>query len=1079
MSRVTARARTLAGQPWYLAALAVVFATLAVVAARPAGAESGSLLVSPNADRSGATALDGATVSGTAYVFLSTSDDVQRVVFSLDGADVQVESYSPYDFAGSENPLAKPWSSSSAGDGPHTISALVSLVGGGDFTVSASFTVDNATAPPPPAPADGALLVSQSSDRGGATALEGATLSGDVYAFLQTGASVSRVEFSLDGAQQWTENTAPYDFAGTSGGAATAWSTTNVADGNHTISAVVVQPDASSFTVTASFTVANDDGDGTGDPSPTATPEPETASGELLVSSSASRGGASALGAAPLSGDAFVFLSSSAQLSEVRFNLDGSFVRTERLTPFDLGGTQQNGSAGRWDTTAVADGTHTIEATATTVSGTSFTVSASFSVDNDPQEGGDSEVETTSEDPPAGRTIAVFVSDDAGRGAAQNLGSDALTGEVYIFAVPSETPDRVRFYIDADQQPLPVRTEQVTPFDLGGTAPSGDARSFDIGSLDEGDHTLLAVAEFADGGTASSEVTFTVDHPDALPDTNYELLVSSSANRSGATALDGAQLEEASYVFVSPADHISEASFYLDNPAQSSVDRVDGSAPFDLVGGSQSTAQPLDIDDLAPGAHALTVVLTRTNGTTVDVSATFTVGGTVLPNGAILIETDDNAAQIASQHGPGTTFVFEAGTHRGVSIKPQNGDVFLGSPGAILSGTKLLSNWQSGGGYWYAGGQTSELTGSGGCGYYEDGSRYDACKYPEQVFVDGETWWQVTSIGQLSYGRWYFDYAANRVYLGANPSGKVVELSTVPYAFDGSASDVTISGLTIEKYANRAQTGAIHGGSSNRWTVSNNVLRLNHGFGLRVGNRMQVLNNYVAYNGQVGMGGIGTDVLVEGNEIAYNHTGLFLHDWEAGGTKFVLTNRLVFRDNWVHNNDGRGFWADIENVNMLVEDNLVEYNFKGGIVHEVGYSALIRNNVSRYNGHGFAPWVWGGQIVIQNSSDTVVTGNDVTVSGTAGGNGITIVNQQRGSGSQGLYRSDRVSVTDNTIRHLSASGRNGAPNGCNQDNTFDNNTYIAPASYFNYNVFEWCGVHDFEEFQDLGQEANGTAVIAN
>ena len=337
----------------------------------------------------------------------------------------------------------------------------------------------------------------------------------------------------------------------------------------------------------------------------------------------------------------------------------------------------------------------------------------------------------------------------------------------------------------------------------------------------------------------------------------------------------------------------------------------------------------------------------------------------------------------------------------------------------------------------------------------------------------------MTSTGQLSYGNWYFDYGSDRVYIGANPAGHVVELSTVANAFKGSASYVTISGLVIEKYANRAQTGAIEGGGGNQWTVSGNELRINHGFGLRIGNRMQVLNNNVHHNGQIGIGGIGDDVLVDGNEIAYNHTGGFLLDWEAGGTKFVLTDRLVFRNNWVHHNDGRGFWADIDNINMLVDSNLVEYNSKGGIVHEIGYAAEIRDNVSRYNGHGFSEWVWGGQIVIQNSSDVLVIGNDVTVAASGGGNGITIVNQSRGSGSYGPHRSDNVTVTGNTIRHLSNSGREGAPNGCNQSNTFDNNTYYAPSSWFNTNHFEWCGVHDWDKFRTFGQEPNGTAVATD
>lgn len=1075
MTRATAQARSFARQPWYLAALAVALLTFAVVAIRPAGASSGSLQVSSSADRSGAVPLDGATISGSAYVFFVSADNVQRVVFSLDGAQAQVENWTPYDFAGTNDPTAtaQAWSTTSTSDGSHSISAAVALVGGGEFTVSATFNVDNAPAAPPSNPAGGTLLVSSSPDRSGAFVLSGATLQGSVYAFLETSASVTRVEFSLDGDFQQTDQAAPYEFAG-----GAPWSTTAVEDGAHTITALVVVADGDDFTVSAPFTVAND---GEPEPSVTATPESESASasatGALLVSHTASRGGASALGAEALSGDAFVFLTSASELREVRFYLDGAFVRTEKLTPYDFGGTASDGSAARWSTARVADGTHVIEAIATTTDGGSFSISASFAVDNDPVEDSTSEVSTTSTESEVSHTIAAFVSDSTDRSGAAVLGTNPLTGKVYVFAVPSETPDRVQFYIDLADQPL--HTERITPYDLAGTLQNGDAGAFDLNGLAEGEHSLLVVAEYADGETGSSAVTFVVEHPQVSPDVDYQLVSSSSADRSAAISISGAELEESAYLFVSPADHIESVSFYLDDPARISADRVDESAPFDFVGGSASAAQPLDTELLASGDHALTAVLTRTDGTIIEVHATFSVGGSTLPNGAVLIKTTDNAAQIAGAHDAGTTFVFEAGLHRGVSIKPQSGDVFLGSPGAILSGAKVLSGWNASSGFWYAGGQTSQLTGSGGCRFNEDGTRYDACQYPEQLFVNGQPWWQVTSLDQLSSGRWFFDYAADRVYIGANPAGQLVELSTVANAFKSSASGVTISGLVIEKYASRAQTGAIEGSSGNWWTVSNNELRLNHGYGLRIGNRMQVLNNNVHHNGQLGVGGIGDDVLVEGNEIGYNHTAGFLLDWEAGGTKFVLTDRLVFRNNWVHNNDGRGVWTDIENVNVLVVDNLVEYNSKGGIVHEIGYAAEIRNNVSRYNGHGFSPWVWGAQIVVQNSSDTLVIGNDVTVAASGGGNGISVINQNRGSGTFGPYLSEHVTVTDNIIQHLSVSGKNGAPNGCNQDNTFNNNTYIAPAEWFDYNRFEWCGLSDFEEFQARGQELDGTAVISN
>src|SRR5690606_25159875 len=191
------------------------------------------------------------------------------------------------------------------------------------------------------------------------------------------------------------------------------------------------------------------------------------------------------------------------------------------------------------------------------------------------------------------------------------------------------------------------------------------------------------------------------------------------------------------------------------------------------------------------------------------------------------------------------------------------------------------------GSYWVASGQTQQAMVHGSCGKLDDGSRYQMCGHSDQLFMDGEPLWQVSSRGEVGPGKWYFDYGADKIYFVDNPSGRTVEASVSRHAFRGSASNVTISGLTIEKYSNPAQSGAIQGNAGSGWRVQGNVVRLNHGFGIRTGHGMRVIDNRVLSNGQIGMGGAGHNVLIRGNEIAYNHTGGFEVGWEAGGTKFV------------------------------------------------------------------------------------------------------------------------------------------------------------------------------------------------
>ena len=110
------------------------------------------LLVSTNTDRSNPVLLDGETVSGNVYIFVSPESGIQRVSFYLDdpqmnGTPRQVENYAPYDFAGTGvGNAANPFDTTQLPDGTHEITALIELTTGTTDIVSSVFTVDS-TAP--------------------------------------------------------------------------------------------------------------------------------------------------------------------------------------------------------------------------------------------------------------------------------------------------------------------------------------------------------------------------------------------------------------------------------------------------------------------------------------------------------------------------------------------------------------------------------------------------------------------------------------------------------------------------------------------------------------------------------------------------------------------------------------------------------------------------------------------------------------------------------------------------------------------------------------------------------------------
>lgn len=416
----------------------------------------------------------------------------------------------------------------------------------------------------------------------------------------------------------------------------------------------------------------------------------------------------------------------------------------------------------------------------------------------------------------------------------------------------------------------------------------------------------------------------------------------------------------------------------------------------------------------------------------------------------------------------GTVFRLTAGVHRLTSpLTPKSGSSIIGDPGAILSGARLLTGFQRSGSSWVVGGQTQQGEVHGDCE-----SEYPRCGHVEDLFIDNTLLRHVGSLSEVGPGKWFFDYDNDRIYIGDDPNGKQVETSVTRYAFGGSAENVTIANLVVEKFAVPAQSGAIAGDNGRNWTVRDSEVRFNHGVGVRIGHGMKVLRNNIHRNGQMGIGGIGDDVLVEGNEIAFNNTAHFEAGWEAGGTKFVKTRNLIVRANNSHHNNGPGLWTDIDNIHTTYEDNRIEDNAGPGIFHEISYNAVIRRNTARRNGLNFHPWLLGAGIHIAASSNVEVYGNTVSDNG----NGITAVQQPRGTGAHGPWVVENLWVHDNVVTMTSGMSGVGQDFGDNsyftsRNNRFTNNTYHLGS---NAAPFAWMnGTHNESSWRGFGHDTTG------
>ena len=134
---------------------------------------------------------------------------------------------------------------------------------------------------------------------------------------------------------------------------------------------------------------------------------------------------------------------------------------------------------------------------------------------------------------------------------------------------------------------------------------------------------------------------------------------------------------------------------------------------------------------------------------------------------------------------------------------------------------------------------------------------------------------------------------------------------------------------------------------------------------------------------------------------------------------------------------------------------------------------MVKNN-SWYG----MPWMWGAQILIQNSSNVSVYGNTVDVSA-AYGNGIGIIQQDRGSGAYGPHLSFNDFIYGNSITYRGAQGASGEACDYNeptllatQNNWLDYNSYHVTDPTTSH--WMWAGYQSWGGLQQMGQELHGS-----
>ncbi len=291
-------------------------------------------------------------------------------------------------------------------------------------------------------------------------------------------------------------------------------------------------------------------------------------------------------------------------------------------------------------------------------------------------------------------TYDILVSASTTRSAATPLQGKTVSGTIYVFVSPETGITQVRFYLDDPQRTrTPIRVENLAPFDFAGTGGNGAASPYGTTALANGQHTITAAIDRS-GGTDVVTSTFTVANnvPPPPPPSGYSLQVSSAADRSSPTPVQGKTLTGTIYVFVSPATGVTQVRFWLDNPQMTGTPRqTENTAPWDFAGtAANGTANPFNAAQLS-GQHSITAAVTRSGGTDV-LTSTFTAGtssGTVcspVPCSQVkvalpyVLDFGQDHGKILDKNGVGTGFTW--------IDKPTSGTGYI--PANLMTGTGTL-----------------------------------------------------------------------------------------------------------------------------------------------------------------------------------------------------------------------------------------------------------------------------------------------------------------------------------------------------------------------------------------------------
>lgn len=312
--------------------------------------------------------------------------------------------------------------------------------------------------------------------------------------------------------------------------------------------------------------------------------------------------------------------------------------------------------------------------------------------------------------------------------------------------------------------------------------------------------------------------------------------------------------------------------------------------------------------------------------------------------------------------------------HKAITIQPENGAVVW------LDGSRVVESWQPQGPTWtsafdkqfdnsptFTWGAPDGAQAPAGADLdgwlFVDQGRAPMAAEPEQVFLDGSPLAQVSSVGEVTAGSFYFDRAKGRIHLGLDPAGHEVRVSDLQIAI-ASVSPYELRGIGIRRYASSVphQSAVSVLGDPTTMTpqagfrfsevrLTDLIIQDNSVGGLSVIRaNTTVTDTTTRYNGLSGTGGYGVSNLsFVGLSATHNNTERFNHSPNAAGIKVATVSGLVIRDGEYSHNDSTGLWLDVKVTDFQIVSNEARGNTRYGFQAEISQKGAFVNNVATAN----------------------------------------------------------------------------------------------------------------------------------